>query len=50
MTYQFECNECGDTVETPNNDMQGAWCEDVNTYRDETDEVCPGEMQLVDSW
>lgn len=48
MVYQFECNECGELVTTPNNDMHMAECRDVNEK--EGDDQCPGEMVLVDSW
>lgn len=46
VLYQFECNECGELVTTPNNDMHGANCREI-AERD-GDDQCPGEMQFVD--
>lgn len=46
--YQFECNNCGELVETSKNDMAMAECRDINEK--EGDYQCPGEMILIDSW
>ena len=52
--YQFECDDCGELITTPHNDMQGARCNEVSEHTGEDggtlDDQCPGEMQLVDSF